>query len=152
MRTRCAFPQPSLVVRIARIAAHGAAHVVSFDCESMRDGPRCWNELQGLNSCRLGPLDSWNLEGYRKVSRIRSALVDYPHGKVFVVLFVVGAADAAAAGCLPSSPGYLVKPRERYNDDTMELKLVLVLRMLVGFVSVGGASRSRQECPVYVPQ
>ena len=145
-----------MVVRIAHIAALGAAHdaehVVSFDRESMRDGPRCWNRLQGLNSCCLGPLDSGNLEGYRKVSRIRYALVDCLHGKVFVVLFV-GAADAAAAGCLLGPPGYLVKPRERYNDDTKELKLVLVIRrMLVGFVNAGGASRSRQEWPVYGPQ
>ena len=100
--------------------------------------------LQGLDSLSRSPLDrakSEDYEGYWKESRIRSVLVSFgslPRGKVFVVLFVVDAEDAAAAGGLP---GCLARPRERYNDGIRDLKQGLAIRRLVGFVNIGGASR-----------
>ena len=57
-------------------------------------------------------------------------------------MFVVDAEGAAHSAA--RLPGYLARPRERYNDDTRDLKRGLAIRRFVGFVNVGGASRFRR--------
>ena len=73
-----------------------------------------------------------------RIWSVRVPFGSFPRGKGFVVLFVVvRAEDLASAGL----PGSLAMPRERYNDDTVDLKQVLAIQRLVGSVNAGGASR-----------
>ena len=125
--------------------AERTAEVVRFDRESTRACPRCLNKLQGLHSDDAMRGIS---EGYQSVSGTRSALVPFwknPCGKGFVVFVVVDAEETAVEGAAEGARGYWASPRERYNDDTKDLKLVLVIRRrLVGFVDADEALRSRR--------
>ena len=70
---------------------------------------------------------------------------------MFVVVNAVVVVDIAAE--YSAALGFLAMPREvGYNDGTEDSMPVLAIRRLVDSVNAGGASRSRQEWPVNVPQ